>query len=127
MKKRYVFLLIFLLTGMVMFFSNPKEQTHRDAVSKEIMSALSEEKDQIEQKGNLAGVMMNNLNDDVFKLMVTPMVKNAVIREDYVVFSLTRLKLGAIDRRVGIGLFGKVFIAPQVKTTIKDNIQQYFK
>lgn len=127
MKKKYLFLLILILTGIIMFWSNPKAEKHQDAVSKEIMSALTEEKDQIEQKGNFAGKVMNRLDDNMFQLMVTPLVKNAVIREDYVVFSITRLKLGSVDRRVGIGLFGKVFIAPQVKSTIKDNIHQYLK
>ena len=126
MKKWYAFLLIFILTGITMWLTNPGMDKHEKAVGKAITEALSEEKARLAEDGNLPP-MLKALNDDMLDMMISPLVHQSVIREDYVVCSLTRLKLGTADHRVGIGLFGKVFIAPQLKTTIKDNIQQYLK
>lgn len=126
MKKWFAFLLIFILTGITMWLTNPGPEKHEQAVAKAITEALSEEKLRLTDAGNLPP-MLKELNEDMLGMMIGPLVKQSVIREDYVVCSLTRLKLGAEDHRVGIGLFGKVFIAPQVKTTIKENIQQYLK
>jgi hypothetical protein len=126
MKKWFAFLIIFILTGFTMWLTNPGQDKHERAVAKAITEALSEEKVRLTEAGNLPP-MLKELNEDMLDMMISPLVNQSVTREDYVVYSLTRLKLGAEDHRVGIGLFGKVFIAPQLKTTIKDNIQQYLK
>ena len=126
MKKGLAFLIIFLLTGIAMWLTNPGHQKHEQAVAKAITEALSEEKTRLNDNGNLPP-MLKELNQDMMDMMIKPLVQQSVTREDYVVFSLTRLQLGQEVHRVGLGLFGTVFIAPQLKTTIKDNIQQYLK
>lgn len=124
MKKRWLFLFIFIITGIVMYFTNPDENAHKEAVSREVLAAIQEEKSESKTISGWFEKMAGNASDYMLKLVVKPVIDNTVSVENYVVFSLTRLKIQDIDRRVGIGLFGKVFIAPQVKTNIRAYIKE---
>lgn len=127
MKKRYLFLIIFLLTGVVMYFTNPKPEKHRQAVYKAIEGILQEQKAQLLQSNNNLSKMLEGLNDENIQSMVLPFLEQAVLVEDYKVFSLTRIDLGTGVYTVGIGAFGKVFIAPQLKEQVKANMNKYLE
>lgn len=119
MKKRYLFLIIFILTGIVMFFTNPGIEKHQKAVYSSLQSVFEEE-----FKGERAAIL-KDLDISMVEKMVQPMIKEAVIVEDYKVFSLTKLDLGNQIQPIGIGLFSTVFIAPQFKSKIKEEIEKY--
>ena len=124
MKKSWLFLIIFILTGLVMYFTNPKEAAHKAAITAQVLEAIEEEKSESTTVSGWFEKMAGNASDYLLKLVVQPVVNNTVSVEDYKVFSLTRLKIQDVDRRVGIGIFGKVFIAPQVKTNIRAYLKQ---
>lgn len=129
MKKRYLFLLIFLLTGILMYLTNPGPEKHRKAVYSEIESILKEQKQQLLQANanpNLSK-MLEGLNDESIQSMVVPFLEQAVLVADYKFFSLTRIDLGTGVYTVGLGIFGKVFIAPQLKEKVKENITKYLQ
>ncbi|OJV54732.1 MAG: hypothetical protein BGO31_07115 [Bacteroidetes bacterium 43-16] len=125
MKKRYLFLIIFILTGIVMYVTNPKPEQHRKAVYHEIDGILKEQKEQLMQSNANLSKMLGNVNDESIQSMVLPFLEQAVVVEDYKVFSLTKIDLGTGSYTVGLGVFGKVFIAPQLKEKVKENISKY--
>lgn len=129
MKKRYLFLLIFLLTAIVMYVTNPGPEKHRKAVYAEIESILKAQKQQLLQSNTHPNVskMLEGLNDESIQSMVVPFLEQAVLVADYKFFSLTRIDLGTGVYTVGLGVFGKVFIAPQLKEQVKKNITQYLQ
>lgn len=127
MKKRYLFLIIFLLTGIVMYVTNPKPEKHRQAVYHAIEGILKEQKEQLLKSNNNLSKMLEGVNDESIQSMVLPFLEQAVIVEDYKVFSLTRIDLGTGSYTVGLGLFGKVFIAPQLKEEVKANMTRYLE
>lgn len=125
MKKRYLFLIIFLLTGIVMYVTNPKPEQHRKAVYVAIEGILKEQKEQLLKSNNNLSKMLEGVNDESIQSMVLPFLEQAVKVEDYKVFSLTRIDLGTGTYTVGLGIFGKVFIAPQLKEEVKANMTKY--
>ncbi len=119
MKKRYLFLIIFILTGIVMYFTNPSIEKHQQAVYAELKSVIDEE-----LKGSNAE-KLKDINPAMLEQLAQPMTAEAVVVEDYKVFSLTKLNLGTQIQPVGLGVFSKVFIAPQFKTKVKEEIGKY--
>ncbi|HRP90622.1 MAG TPA: hypothetical protein PKX92_11355 [Edaphocola sp.] len=125
MKKLIGFLIIFIATGVSMWITNPKVDKHKEAVFKDLSEVLMEQKDRISSENKLQNAILKNLDQGSLDNLVKPFVDIAVSVEDYKVFSLTKLDLGEAVYNVGIGIFGKVFIFPQLKSKVIENIQQF--
>ncbi len=89
MKKLLIGLIILAVIATV---TNPSEQTHKDAVKKELKSEL--DFSGIAEELNLGSFLINNL----------------IIRENHYVYSITKLKIMGEEKVVGYGAFGMVFI-----------------
>ena len=125
MKKHYIFLIIFLLTAVGMYFTNPSPEKHREAIFSVLAEVLKDKKQALEKDGFKMKNLLQNLNDESMTEMVKPFVEQAVKVEDYKVFSISKIDLGTNVYPVGIGVFGMVFIAPQMKSKIKENLDKY--
>lgn len=125
MKKRYIFLIIFILTAVGMYLSNPSPEKHREAIFGVLAEVLKDKKQALEKDGFKMKNLLQNLNDESMTEMVKPFVEQAVTVDDYQVFSISKIDLGTNVYPVGIGVFGMVFIAPQVKSKIKENLDKY--
>ncbi len=119
MKKRYLFLIIFLLTGIAMYYTNPAPEKHKKAVYTELKSALNEE---LQSSQN---TLLKDIDVSLLEKLAEPMIAEAVEVADYKVFSLTKINLGNKLQPVGIGVFSKVFIAPQLKSKVKEELGKY--
>ncbi|HTO14810.1 MAG TPA: hypothetical protein VLZ83_03530 [Edaphocola sp.] len=125
MKKLFGFLMIFLATGLTMFFSNPKIDKHKEAVFQVLSSVILEEKEKISISDNVQSNILKKMDQESLDNFVKPFVDYAVSIKDYKVFSITYIDLGDAVYTVGVGVFGKVFIFPKLKTKVRDNIQQF--
>ena len=111
--------MIFVLTGSVMYVTNPGIEKHQQAIYSELKSVLDDE-----LKGPKAKIL-KDLDLSMLEQLAQPMINEAVIVDDYKVFSITKLSLGNQIQPVGIGVFSKVFIAPQFKSKVKEEVGKY--
>lgn len=120
MKKRYLFLVLFVLTGIVMYQTDPPLEQHQEAVYKELAAVLDEE-----LKDDANAAMLKDIDPKMIEQLARPIVAEAVSVDDYKVFSLTKVRVGDQVHPVGIGVFSKVFIAPQLRSAVKEEIGKY--
>lgn len=103
-----------------MYQTNPDVKKHQEAVYKELKTVLNEE-----LKENANAVMLRDIDPGMIEQLALPIVSEAVSVDDYKVFSITKVSVGAGVYPVGIGVFSKVFIAPQLRSAVKEELGKY--
>ena len=109
MKKGVLFLAFLFLIIIVAVLTNPKIDIHKEAVSEKINERVfNNEKD-------------NNVLVEVVGKNLTDLILNkAITIENYVLFSVTKLKRKGEKKTIGIGAFGNVFLNSEFEESIKD-------
>lgn len=97
MKSKYILLALLSLVIISAVLTNPKKENHLDKVFNEF----------IVNKNELA-------KTKGFELMVLPFAKNAfgeiLSVDNYVLFSIGKIKFNGINEKISIGVFGNVFL-----------------
>lgn len=86
---------------LILAFTNPSEQSHKDAVMKVVTEKVKENQpeNEWEEAGQNLGLMM-----------VQGMINNMVYRDNYILFSTTKLTFQGETKTIGYGVLGKVYI-----------------
>lgn len=86
---------------LILTFTNPSEQDHRDAVMTKITEKVKENQpeNEWEEAGQNLGLMF-----------LQGMIGNIVTRNNYVLFSTTKLSYQGETKVIGYGVLGKVYI-----------------
>lgn len=97
MKTKYILLALLSLIIITAVITNPKKENHLDKVFNEF----------IVNKNDLA-------KTNSFELMALPFAKNAfgeiLSVDNYVFFSIGKIKFNGINEKISIGFFGNVFL-----------------
>lgn len=97
MKSKYILLGLLSLVIITAVITNPKKENHLDKVFNEF----------IVNKNELA-------KTNGFELMALPFAKNAfgeiLSVDNYVLFSIGKIKFNGINEKISIGVFGNVFL-----------------
>lgn len=97
MKSKYILLALFSLIIITAVITNPKKENHLDKVFNEF----------VVNKNDLA-------KTNSFELMALPFAKNAfgeiLSVDNYVLFSVGKIKFNGINEKISIGVFGNVFL-----------------
>ncbi len=97
MKSKYILLTLISLVIITAVITNPKKENHLDKVFNEF----------IVNKNELA-------KTNGFELMALPFAKNAfgeiLSVDNYVLFSIGKIKFNGINEKISIGVFGNIFL-----------------
>jgi len=102
MKKSQITLIIIGFILLALMATNPSIEDHRQAVMKELEKKMSQESNpdnKWEQVGQAIGMAFGQ-----------GIIDKAVTRDNYLIFSITKLSFGNKSKYAGIGILGKVFI-----------------
>lgn len=108
MKKVFPFIVIALVG--VSFFTNPGLEEHKTVVKQAYLELLDKEID-----SSIVGKGIKNLGMGLSTVFVEKLVDNRVSRDNYLLFSLTRVMYKGERRLVGMGVFGNVFLFGEPK------------
>ena len=109
MKKVKILSVLLALIVAILALTNPSLEKHKQATNKVFVSFIKTE-------------LQNNPMDYFVRLLTTKMVDNSVKRDNYFIFSLTRitdLENSKESKIIGYGLLGKVYISNDLKEKIK--------
>lgn len=98
MKKNYVILAFLLLIIIVAAVTNPNETIHKETVKGKLAAYLNSK----------VGETGGGLGQVFATAMIQRTVDTIVSRDNYLLFSLTKLKWQGDEKVIGIGLFGNV-------------------
>lgn len=103
MKKSLQFiLLVIVICLLALMATNPSIEDHRQAVMKELEKKMSQESNpdnKWEQVGQSIGMALGQ-----------GIVEKAVSRDNYLIFSITKIKLNETQKTIGYGILGNVEI-----------------
>lgn len=119
MKRLFYFLIIFLLTGIAMYFTNPPAIKHEEAVYNSVREIISEEYD------SSALVGIKDIDIGLVESLAKNTVADMVIVANYRFFSVTKVQWAAQQIPIGLGVGGKVFLASAFKEKIRAELRKY--
>ncbi|MGK4568174.1 DUF4359 domain-containing protein [Flavobacterium sp. 3HN19-14] len=115
MKRPSWLITILIIIVLVAIITNPSVDDHKQELkslfNRRVQNSLSDE----ESDGfkNL-GIMIGNS-------FAEKLIDNAVTRDNYVIFSLTRGTWKENSKIIGFGIFGNVFLSKEVKESFENS------
>lgn len=121
MKKEHWTILITLCVIIILAVTNPSTDEHKQAVKTKVNSFVQKSyqsetpyKTELETAGYNLGVMIGSSIVDKF-------IENAVSRESYVIFSLTKINWQGKSKTIGYGFLGNVFLSEGIDSSLQDS------
>jgi hypothetical protein len=114
------FILAFVL--LVLMATNPTLEDHREAVKDLALKEMGRNSSSSSKNGNEFSKLGEQIGENIGRGMLDMMVNNLVTRDNYLIFSATRLKQNDIDKpkTVGYGFLGNVYMMKLNKMVTKD-------
>lgn len=123
MKKIVLFLIVLLGLAVIGYLTNPTEAMHREA-AQEMLEKISEN---ILSDYGIDPRILSTLGVDFQGKLVEELITNHISRDNYYVFSLTKVHWEGLNQVIGLGFFNKVYISNQVDDIIKKEVEDYIK
>lgn len=121
MKTKQILLFAFVTILLIAIFTNPSQEEHKEKV-KETFTAyyqksLKENQIDSENAFSALGSLLGNS-------LINSIIENAIARENYVFFSLTKITYEGEEKSIGYGVFGNVFLSEKIEEAFNKNIKQ---
>ncbi|WP_269235731.1 DUF4359 domain-containing protein [Flavobacterium flavigenum] len=114
MKKSNKIVIIFAIILLIAVFTNPSNEEHKQAVksviNQVVQNSISENESDMERLGVLFG-----------SSLAEKIIENSVMRDNYILFSITKITWKGESKSIGYGLFGNVFLSEKVKNAFNNN------
>lgn len=124
MKKSYILITIIGIIALIAIFTNPSTDEHKEAMKNKLNTLMQKNLNKESNENNsdfesavqtfafmLGGTVINGLID------------NTVSRDNYILFSTTKMTFNGKTKVVGIGAFGNVFITNKIDKAIEEKLQ----
>ena len=126
-RNLYLFFLLLLCIGA--FATNPSSAEHklilkdkmRQLLNSEIDKLKSENDNEFDQLGATFGAAIGGAIGGAF---TDKFVDENVVVDDYYLFSITKVRYKGKSNIVGLGVFGKVILHPDMEKTVKNSLPQ---
>jgi hypothetical protein len=102
--RLYALPTMFVVILLVLFLTNPAVEVHREEVKKMYSDKLSA---LVNENNNNVSIVFGK---DIAALIGDRLIDNMVSRDNYILFSTTKITIFNKSITVGIGVLGKVFI-----------------
>lgn len=119
MKTKQILLFAFVIILLIAIFTNPSQEEHKEKV-KETFTAyyqksLKENQTDSKNAFSALGSLLGNS-------LINAMIENAITRNNYVVFSLTKVTYEGEEKLIGYGVFGNVFLSEKIEEAFDKKI-----
>lgn len=118
MKTKHITLIAIITILLIAIFTNPSQEEHKEKV-KETFTAyyqksLKENETDSENAFAALGSLLGNT-------LINSMIENAITRDNYVIFSLTKITYEGEEKSIGYGVFGNVFLSEKIEEAFEKN------
>jgi hypothetical protein len=128
MSKSRLIIIALLALAVLAFVSNPKIEAHRAAVREEandyLQASLEEKRSQTNSGLRRAGQALGAAFGGI---IANEAIDEVVTADNYLLFSTTRVEWEGETHTIGLGLFGKVFISPNARRIVEEEILELDK
>jgi hypothetical protein len=113
MKKRYIFLIAFVLLLAAAALTNPSPEAYKERLKKEVREFLADAK-------NLKDSPLSGMSGFLASTAIDLGFDQSVEVDNYFFFGIARVRLLSMNQRVAIGIFGGVHLFRSLKDVVKD-------
>nr|WP_315247648.1 DUF4359 domain-containing protein [uncultured Flavobacterium sp.] len=114
MKKSKTIIIIFAIIILIAVLTNPSNEEHKQAVksviNQVVQNSISKNESDMEKLGVLFG-----------SSLAENLIENSVTRDNYILFSITKITWRGESKSIGYGLFGNVLLSEKVKNAFNNN------
>ncbi len=112
-----IFLVIFVVSLLIAYFTNPKEEVHKEMLKTRLMEVLDET--MLERQDDVIAYSAWKLAG---RQMVETFADHYISVDNYFLFSLTRLHWDGESYITGIGGFGEVYITKRLNSELAEKM-----
>lgn len=121
MKKSLIIGLIFSLVIVVLFATNPNEEQHITEVKTKLKKAFKKEMAQkITDESNILEILGGSLGLSVGDYFIDNLADGFISRDNYFLFSLTKVEFQGENKIIGMGILDNVFIRNEIDDIFKE-------
>jgi hypothetical protein len=114
MKKKNYILLSFLLIA-VLIFTNPSEENHLQTVKLKLKMSMNKKmSSDINSSNNSFNSIGKGLGIILGDALIDRLTENFVFRQNFIIFSLTKVNFKGEDKIIGLGILGNVIISNKI-------------
>jgi hypothetical protein len=116
-------ILIILIIGILSFLSNPSESVHKGVIKTKMNEFLKVEANKLTKESTDSFAELgNSLGIIVGGSLVNVIVDETISVDNYHLFSLTKITYDGETKIIGIGVFGNIFLAPELNDVLKKGL-----
>jgi hypothetical protein len=121
-KKNYI--LISFLSIAVLIYTNPSEENHLQTVKLKLKMSMNKK---MSSDINLSNNSFNSIGKGLGMILgdalIDRLTENFVFRQNFVIFSLTKVNFKGEDKIIGFGILGNIFITDRIEEALKPNLK----
>ena len=121
MKTNQTTLFVIVTILLIAIFTNPSQEEHKEKV---IETYNTYYQNSIEESHVNSENVFASLGSLLSKTLISTMIENAITRENYVVFSLTKITYEGNEKSIGYGVFGTVILSEKIEEAFNKNIKK---
>ncbi|MFC4739033.1 DUF4359 domain-containing protein [Flavobacterium ponti] len=121
MKNNQIGIIAVVLVLLVAIFTNPSQTEHKEKIKETFTNYYQKSLDEnkIDSENNFAA-----LGSLLGETLINQIIEKAVTRENYVIFSITKITFKGEKKSIGYGIFGNVFLSKKIEDTLNKNLNQ---
>lgn len=112
MKTKQILIFAFITILLIAIFTNPSQEDHKEKVKETFLTYYKKslKESQLDTENSFAA--LGSLLGESF---INKIIENAVTRDNYMFFSLTKVTFKGEEKSIGYGVFGNVFLSEKVE------------
>jgi hypothetical protein len=121
-KKNYI--LISFLSIAVLIYTNPSEENHLQTVKLKLKMSMNKKmSSDINSSNNSFNSIGKGLGMILGDALIDRLTENFVFRQNFGIFSLTKVNFKGEDKIIGFGILGNIFITDRIEEALKPNLK----
>lgn len=119
MKTKQIAIVVFAAILLIAIFTNPNQEDHKEKV-KETFTAYyqkSLKESQIDSENPFSA-----LGSLLGESLINNLIEKSISRDNFLIFSLTKMTYDKEEKIIGYGIFGNVFLSEKVEEAFNKNV-----
>ncbi|MCG2611807.1 DUF4359 domain-containing protein [Flavobacterium sp. SM15] len=117
MKTKQIALIGLGVILVIAIFTNPSQEMHKEIVKSKITAYYQKS---IEEDETIPKNGFSALGSLLGTSLINTLVENGVSRDNYLVFSITKVAYKGEENSIGFGAFGNVFLSDRVEEAFQN-------
>ena len=118
MKTKQIIVIVTATFFLIAILTNPTLEEHKSKVKEVFTTYYQKSLKDSEMNSENGFAALGSL---IGKTMIDNLIEGAISRENYIFFSITKVKHDGKEKSIGYGIFGNVFLDSKIEESLNIN------